>query len=132
VEWLFYLSYKQINKKYFMDTTSITSIPTLLDSRFPSLCIPRVFSNISKDKVFKIFQKTKLGVIDRIDMIPIRPEGGGTEYQRVFVHFKSWNPTAHEWRERLISGKDIKVVYNEPWIWKVSASRSYSKKCEMK
>ena len=109
------------------DKTTTTS-SSLLNCRFPSLCIPRVFSNISRDKVFQVFQKTKLGVIDRIDMIPIRPEGGGSEYQRVFIHFKSWNPNASEWRERLISGKDIKVVYNDPWIWKVSASRSYSKK----
>ena len=112
-----------------MDTSTTTSSSSsLLNCRFPSLCIPRVFSNISRDKVFQVFQKTKLGVIDRIDMIPIRPEGGGSEYQRVFIHFKSWNPNASEWRERLISGKDIKVVYNDPWIWKVSASRSYSKK----
>jgi hypothetical protein len=104
-----------------------------MNTTSPSLCIPRVFSNISREKIFKVFQQIQFGVIDHIDMIPIRNDnrnagsgGGGGSYQRVFIHFKSWNPEANMWRERLLSGKEVKIVYHdiEPYFWKVSANRS--------
>jgi hypothetical protein len=104
-----------------------------MNTTSPSLCIPRVFSNISREKIFKVFQQIQFGVIDHIDMIPIRNDnrnagsgGGGGSYQRVFIHFKSWNPEANMWRERLLAGKEIKIVYHdiEPYFWKVSANRS--------
>lgn len=96
-----------------------------MNTTSPSLCIPRVFSNISREKIFKVFQQIQFGVIDHIDMIPIRGGGGGS-YQRVFIHFKSWNPQANMWRERLLAGKEVKIVYHdiEPYFWKVSANRS--------
>lgn len=90
----------------------------------PSLCIPRVFSNIKEDFIRNTFDKLGLGKIQRIDLIERRTERGEV-YNRVFIHFEKWfwNADAQEARKRLITGKDIKIVYDNPWFWKVSANK---------
>jgi hypothetical protein len=51
----------------------------------------------------------------------------GTKYYRVFIHFKTWfnHETASKVRNQLIEGKEIKIIYDEPWFWKVSAYRPH-------
>jgi hypothetical protein len=91
----------------------------------PSLCIPRVVAGVSKDQVLKIIQSLHLGIIQRIDMIQKKTEKGET-FSRVFIHFSKWNNSevAVQAKERILSGKDIKVIYDDPWFWKISANRS--------
>ena len=91
----------------------------------PSLCIPRVVAGITKEQVLKIIQSLHLGIIQRIDMIQKKTEKGET-FSRVFIHFSKWNDSeeALQAKERILSGKDIKVIYDEPWFWKISANRS--------
>lgn len=89
----------------------------------PSLCIPRVFSNITDERVYEVIAQLELGELERIDMVE-RETREGVLYQRVFIHFKKWNPSADNVRERLVNGEEIKIVYDDPWFWKVSASRS--------
>jgi hypothetical protein len=90
----------------------------------PSLCIPRVFANISKERVEAVFRKLDIGKVERIDMIE-RTDDKGQTWKRVFVHLQ-WNDgeLARSARERLLCGNDVKVVYEDPWFWKVSANRS--------
>lgn len=90
----------------------------------PSLCIPRIFSNIKQDFIRNTFEKLGLGKIQRVDLIERRTERGEV-YNRAFIHFEKWfwNPDAQEARKRLITGKDIKIVYDNPWFWKVSANK---------
>ena len=94
-------------------------------ANYPSLCIPRVFANISENRIRQVFNELALGQILRIDMIERRSDNGDV-YKRVFIHFDKWsdNVDAVATRQRLISGKDIKIVYDNPWFWKVSANRS--------
>jgi len=91
----------------------------------PSLCIPRVVAGVTKEQVFKIIQSLHLGIIQRIDMIQKKSEKGEM-FSRVFIHFSKWNDSevAVQAKERILSGKDIKVIYDEPWFWKISANRS--------
>ena len=91
----------------------------------PSLCIPRVFGNINESLIMQIFNKIKLGVINKIDIIE-KLDKKGELHKRVFIHFKYWfdNIDANYAKERLLLGKDIKIVYNFPWFWKVSVYRS--------
>jgi len=98
---------------------------TLLPASVPSLCIPRVFQNITKERVAYVFKSLGLGVIDRIDMVP-RTSENGDNFQRVFIHFTKWSTSddAVRARERVLGGKEIKVVYDDPWFWKISANRS--------
>jgi hypothetical protein len=91
----------------------------------PSLCIPRVFPNITEETIKKIFEDLELGIIDRIDIIS-KYSQTGERFNRIFIHFKRWfikDGNANKARQRLLSGNEIKVIYDEPWFWKVSAYR---------
>jgi len=88
----------------------------------PSLCIPRVFSNIDERRIRKIFDDLDMGIIERVDIVRKSSEKG-ENFNRVFIHFRRWfaNQNADTARERLLNGKEIKIIYDDPWFWKVSA-----------
>jgi len=92
------------------------------------MCIPRVFKNITRERVVGVFRDLDLGVVERIDMVQ-RENEKGEKFQRVFVHLSKWhtNANAVRAREMLLSGKEIKVIYDEPWFWKISANKSVAK-----
>jgi len=100
-----------------------------LPMNIPSLCIPRVFSNIDEKRIRRVLDELKLGDIERVDVISSKPTEKGDKFNRVFIHFARWNTNenANTARERLINGKEIKIIYDEPWFWKVSAYRELSK-----
>ena len=95
-----------------------------LPQNVPSICIPRVFPNINENRIRKVFDELNMGIIERIDIVSKSTEKG-EKFNRVFIHFKKWNSegNAEIARERLLNGKDIKIIYDEPWFWKVSAYR---------
>jgi len=103
------------------------------------LCIPRVFSNITEKQIRTIFQSLNLGRIEKIDVVRKKTEIvrkntiQGDNYNRVFIHL-IWNNTeeAAKCRERLTNGNDIKVIYDQPWFWKVSAYREPIAKTKIK
>ena len=88
----------------------------------PSMCIPRVYPNISEGRIRKIFDELNIGVIERVDIVSKTTEKG-ERFNRVFIHMERWfhNSNASLSRERLLGGKDIKIIYDDPWFWKVSA-----------
>lgn len=91
----------------------------------PSVCIPRVFMNIKKERVYDVFADLfGRNAIERVDMIE-RKNKDGEEYKRAFVHFKFWPRTeqATEVRLKLLNGDEVKVMYEQPWFWRISASR---------
>ena len=90
----------------------------------PSLCIPRVFSNIDERRIRNILDQLNMGIIERVDIVSKTTEKG-EKFNRVFVHFSRWfrNSNADTARERLLNGKEIKIIYDDPWFWKVSAYR---------
>ena len=91
----------------------------------PSICIPRVFQNISEGRVIAIFRNLDFGEVEKVDMIS-KTNAKGETFQRVFVHFKSWsdNEQANQARQMLLSDQEVRVVYDDPWFWKLSASKS--------
>tara|TARA_B100001063_G_scaffold235569_1_gene254290 strand:- start:408 stop:815 length:408 start_codon:yes stop_codon:yes gene_type:complete len=93
-------------------------------SSFPSVCIPRTFTNTTRRDVRDVFETiVGRGCVERVDMVPkVNPRG--ESYQCVFIHLK-WpdNDVAKQVRERLIEGEDIKLVYDDPWFWKCNVSR---------
>jgi len=100
--------------------------------REPSICIPRVFSNICQYRIKEIFQKIfGIDSIERVDIVRKKNDGAynggaynGGAYNKVFVHFWDWPIEHAEIRKKLMDGKEIKIVYEQPWFWKCSASRS--------
>ena len=97
-----------------------------VDHSTPSICIPRVFANVTKRDVREVFEQV-LGVrgcIERVDLIS-RTDQNGTPFGRVFIHLRFWPKTeqAQDVRRQLVAGEQVKIVYDEPWYWKCGASR---------
>jgi len=80
----------------------------------PSICIPRIFSTIPRDKIIDVFTALKLGPIDYVDMHV------GRDFQRVYIYFKYWftTPFAAAIKNRFLEGEEMKIIYNDPWFWK--------------
>lgn len=102
----------------------ITLSKGALPASYPSLCIPRVFPNITWQRVKEVFSELNLGRIERVDMVRKENEKG-EKFQRVFIHFKFWDRSdeAQAVREKVLSGDMIQIVYDDPWFWKVGMSR---------
>ena len=91
----------------------------------PSICIPRVFKSTTRKDLYTMIERLDLGAVERIDMVP-KTNDRGESYYKVFIHFKQWNnknTVALATRKKLLQGEEIKIVYNEPWFWKCTASR---------
>jgi hypothetical protein len=89
-----------------------------------SICIPRVFDNIGEVRIRDIFEKLDIFEIARIDVI--QKQGiKGDKFKRVFIHIKAWSDRsdAIKARDRLLAGKDLKIVYDDPWFWKVAVNK---------
>ena len=94
----------------------------------PSICIPRTFPTIrgeqTKRAVFRTFRELRIGLIDRIDTVH-KTDKNGERFCTVYIHMKDWNvrsQLARDTRQKLLDGEEIKVVYDEPWFWKCTAS----------
>ena len=99
--------------------TGVTAIDfRTLPDFIPSMCIPRVYPNITEGRIRKIFDELNIGVIDRVDIVSKNTEKG-EKFNRVFIHMDRWfhNSNASVARERLLGGKDIKIIYDDPWFW---------------
>jgi hypothetical protein len=95
-----------------------------MPANVPVLCIPRVYSNISEQRIRRIFEDLNMGTLDRIDIVG-KNNVKGDKFNRVYVHFRRWNDSENACiaRERLLNGKEIKIIYDDPWFWKISAYR---------
>jgi hypothetical protein len=87
------------------------------------LCIPRVLNNITNKQIIHIFNKLKLGKINKIDCVSKKED----KFKKVFIHFSEWftNENANLSKNILQSGKEIKIIYDTPWFWKVSLYKKY-------
>lgn len=91
----------------------------------PSLCIPRTFPNVGWRDVKQVFEDL-LGksCVDRVDVVS-RQTDDGEPFNRIFIHFRYWpsSEVAQNFKQRILAGEVIKLVYDEPWYWKVAMSR---------
>jgi len=91
----------------------------------PSLCIPRVNEKITEKEIRRVIEEINIGKIARIDIMKINKSVKGIQYKfkSVFIHFYNWNKNdnAEQAKNRLLNGKDIKVIYQDPWFWKITA-----------
>jgi hypothetical protein len=96
-----------------------------IEPSYPSLCIPRAFVSVSREQVFTTFKQLKFGHIRRVDMIQ-KTSATGQNFQRIFIHFNQWytNPQSVNSRISVLNGNELKIVYDEPWFWKVSMLRT--------
>ena len=95
----------------------------------PIMLIPRVFPNISEKRIRGVIGALRIGYIEKVDIINTKGKEG-KQFNKVFIHMKSWNETeeAQMAKKRLEEGKEIKIVYDDPWFWKVVAYKSQKPK----
>ena len=87
-----------------------------------TLCIPRVFPSISQSRIRTVFTALDMCDIGKIDLVR-RVDSKGISYNSVYLHVDNWyihSPNGVSAIKRLSQSSDIKVVYDEPWFWKVS------------
>lgn len=92
------------------------------------VCIPRVFKNISKERVFACMINTGWGQIEKVDLI------SGREYNKAFVHFHPNNfneyGSSKQALDRMKKGEQVIFTYDvndkhpEGWYWKIGISTS--------
>lgn len=86
------------------------------ETDFMSIFIPRVFANITKERITHVIETVvPLGTVERIDIVEI-----DEKTNRVWVHFSQWYDTefANEFKKLLVDGtKQAKIVYDKPWYW---------------
>ena len=87
-----------------------------------SIVIPRVFKNIGEKRIRAIVYKLRFGFLQRVDIVPKR----GKEFNVVFLHFSQWNTDASSTavRNKLDTGDQVKIVYEEPWYWLIKKSEA--------
>jgi len=98
-----------------------------------SVYIPRVFNNISSDRIAQVFQNLRLGRVHHVDFVP---RVDSDEAKMAFVHFEYWNtnnPACQHLIERIQDpAREARVVYEDPYYWLVlpnhndSASNMYN------
>ena len=89
----------------------------------PSICIPRTLNNMSWYFVKQTIEKiTGPGTVERVDIVPARDN---SPFCKIFIHMRYWpnSGAGYEFRERLVEGENVTIVYDSPWFWKCSASR---------
>jgi len=95
-----------------------------------SIYIPRVFSNISKERMESIFELLSIGKVKNIDFIA-KLTSNGQKYNSAYVHFDYWydNISNQNLQNRLLnhSDKETRIVYDDPWYWIVLENKAQKK-----
>ena len=78
-----------------------------------SLFIPRVFMNITSERIKQIFESLHFGIIKRVDLV------NQGKYNRVYIHFEQWynNSTNTNFQKRIVNKEPVRVVYDDPYFW---------------
>ena len=86
-----------------------------------SLFIPRVFPNITEDRIKQVFLAKNCGEVDHVDFVA-KVDKVGKKYNSAYVHFNGnwfWNDESIAFREQVCfhSETQTRLVYDEPWYW---------------
>jgi len=119
------MSNKQINNKLNEYLDNGFALP-VTPYHMPSICIPRVFPNIDEKRIRHIFDDLNIGVIRAVDFVS-RQANNGDKYNLVYVHFDGWyrNENADIVRMKLLTGKEVKIIYDDPWFWKITGLKEH-------
>ena len=111
----------------------------------PALCIPRGLGKITHEELTTIINQSGLGEVYKIIIKPkefILPKWERTVtqsvpsddtqqtvcYNNIYIYFKKWNtdnPNVRKYRDNIINGQSIKIVYNTiptPIFWRCVAA----------
>ena len=86
-----------------------------------SLFVPRVFKNITAERIKVSMEGFGLGQVERVDLVT--KEG----YNAAYIHFKSWNNNSFvsQFQERAADPEQkCTLEYDSPWYWIVLENTS--------
>jgi hypothetical protein len=126
-------------------TTHTTTTTHANDYEYPALCIPRSTEHITTQDIYNTFNKSGLGVVSKVVVKPKTfrlntweeisnpqqhsPQNNTVSYDNIYVYFKKWNthnPAIKTYRDRLLNGQTIKIVFKSiptPVFWRCVAAR---------
>jgi len=87
-------------------------------SNITSIYIPRVSSHITEDNIISVFYNQRIGVVKRVDFVPIDKKPGFIEnvndvVKACFVHFQTWTRLPSKILETLENGEGYKFYFDE-------------------
>lgn len=96
--------------------------------------IPRVFSNISEERISNIFHNLNIGSVEHVDLVP-KTSANGQTYNMAFVHFAMIYNTgeATKFREEVEDPEKKAILqYDGPWFWLVLPfeQKNQEKECQ--
>ncbi len=83
--------------------------------------IPRVFSNITEERISNVFHNLNIGSVEHVDLVPKTSTNGQT-YNMAFVHFAMIYNTveATKFRQEVEDPEKKAILqYDGPWFWLV-------------
>lgn len=88
-----------------------------IDNEIGKLCIPRIENTIQREFIFKKLCLLNIGYIQKLTEIPLK---SNPDYKRILIKIK-WNTSQKtlDFKNKLMSGQTIKLVYENPWFWKI-------------
>lgn len=84
-----------------------------------SLFIPRVFKNITAERIKCVFESLEIGLVKRVDMVS-RKNRKGEPYNIAFIHFEKWydNILSKKFKKKVLDpNREATVMYENPWYW---------------
>jgi len=93
-----------------------------------SIYIPKVFRNITKERMIAVFELLDIGMVNHIDFVP-KVGANGTTYNSAYIHFDFWysNISNRNLQERLKKSIESRIVYDDPWYWIVLENKASKK-----
>jgi len=123
---------------------------TANDYEYPALCIPRSVEHHTVQDIYNTFNQSGLGVVSKVVVKPKtfkltkweeitsqdttshdhhHNNNNIVSYDNIYVYFKKWNthnPAIKTYRDRLLNGQTIKIVFKSiptPIFWRCVAAR---------
>lgn len=83
-----------------------------------SLYIPRVFANITEKRIMDVFEKNEIGKVNHVDFVTKMGKDAKV-YNSAYVHFDFWfdNVASQNIQDKLETGNETKIMYDDPWFW---------------
>ena len=106
-----------------MSSTSPSSSPSTFNTNTNtnlSIYIPRVFHNITEERIMNCFKTLNIGVVSRVDLVDRESDQNDDKTRMAFIHFKSWSDSlsSKNLREKILNPQEVaKIVYDDPYYW---------------
>jgi len=94
-----------------------------LNPRTPSICIPRLPNNTTKEDISDVFRRLEWGNVQNIIIVTNQKKQQERDFVCVFVNLIWKKDSTYVIRQKLLNKESIKVVCGEYEFWKLYAKK---------